>query len=615
MEDLISNAWRSCFRPRDRRPIYEWAADFVNLSPPITRTGAFDVSASRHFIKIFDSLQDDHCRETNVLKPVRGGGSLIGDVFCPWTFANDPGQYMDIFQTDRVADEHGQSRIHKIFRKCDVVRGLFPANRHDLCDAYIKFSTGHEWYLTGPGLANLQTKGIRYMRLEEVWMWAQGLMNEALGRLGDYVRAQTSKALAISQGGPMPNVPMLESDWYRHYHRGEVWEWEVQCPACQKYFDPVFSGQRNDGSFYGITWDHHKTPAGDWDISKCCPSVRFECPHCKHPMLDSAKTKLEWNRTGQYRITTEPNRKRQSFHWEAVIDYPWGELVELWLDACNAERRGDLKPKLQFYQKRRAMFKDEESLMKSGLHLSRSTYEINSDWPEEKGRFLSIDRQGEDLFWWTVRAWSPSKSRRLAFGKAYGFAALEEIRVKWKVEQRKTFIDSGFQPKGDQGVYAACVRFNWVALKGDKDWQFTHQIKSKRAGEFKRVHKSYAPLSWGDPSAGTAMEGRKYAPLIRFSKNQMNQKVQELIESGVWEEPPFDGADEMEKEYNAQMSARVKKTEFDSKTGETRVYWKETQNDHARDLANMQVLGAILMDLLPDPVLERQTTTEKKESE
>jgi hypothetical protein len=593
---------------RDRRPIPEWAHEFVWLSPPITKTGWFDISGSRHWEPIFASLQNDRKREVNALKPVRGGGSLIGDVFCPWTVCNDPGPYMDVFQTEKVASDHAEERIKRIFEKCEPLRKLLPANRHKQRDDEILFAHGHTWYVRGPSLANLQAKGIRYLRLEEVWMWDQGRMGEAEGRVGDYLKTQTSKILRISQGGPKDGVELEESDWYRAYHRGTIFEWEVQCPACQKFFDPIFSGQRPDGSFWGLTWDKHLLPNGDWDIPKCVPTARFECQHCLHPMLDGARTKSEWNRTGRYRLGKEGSERKDSFHWETVIDFPWDELIELWLSACNAEKRGDLRPKIQFYQKRRAMFKDEESLLKGGLHFSRSEYEVITKWADELGRFLTVDRQEEDMFWWTVRAWSSGKSRRLAFGKCYGFAKLEELRKEWQVQPNHVFVDSGFLPKGDHGVYAACLQYGWIAVRGADEYSFTHRLKNKRS-----VQKCYAPLTYGDPGAGTATQGRKYCPLILFSKPQMNQKVQELIDHGHWEEPLNSDDPEMEKEYALQMSSRVKKTDFNAKTGKTKIFWKESKNDHARDLANMQVLGAVLKDLIPDPAAEQLSEREKKE--
>ena len=210
------------------------------------------------------------------------------------------------------------------------------------------------------------------------------------------------------------------------------------------------------------------------------------------------------------------------------------------------------------------------------------------------------------MFWWSVRAWSLTKSRRLGFGKVYGFAALEELREKFKVPANRVLIDSNFQPKGDHGVYAAALKYGWTCVRGDKKPSFTHRTKNKRY-----VQKSYAELAWGDPGSGTEKEGRRYAPLITFSKSAFNQKVQELIDNGHWEEPLNTSDPEMEKEYSQQMAARVRKTDYVDRTGETRVFWKESKNDHARDLANMNTLGAMLDDLVPDPAMERTTVKEE----
>lgn len=617
---LLREEFQSALAPRDRIPIYQWAARHISLRAPFTRTGAFDISDSRHFIAPFEALQNDYRREVNILKPLRGGGSLIGDIFAAYAISEEPGPYLDVFQSDPIARDHASKRSKPIFEQCSPVAELFPANPDDNCANWIKFTNGTTWQACGPSLGNLQSRGFRYLRLEEIWMWPQDRLGEALGRVGDYLKLQTSKVLCISQAGPVEGVPMEESDWYRHYHSAAIFEWEVQCPGCQKYYDPIFSGTNPDGTFWGITWDKHQKPGGDWDLAKCIPTIRFECPHCRHALLDNPRTKSEWNRTGRYRhaggeMAPGPAAKKESLHWEAVIDYPWEDLVQLWLDACNAEKRGNLGPKLQFYQKRRAIFKDEESLLKGGLNLIRAAYEISVDttkWPEEKARFLTIDRQSEDLFWYTIRAWSPEKSRRLLFGKCYGFGALEEIREKWKVPPLHTFIDSGYLPKGDHGVYAACLKYGWVAIRGSGEHQFIHRIQ--RGGKTVSVLRSYSPVSYGDPEIGIRGGRRKHCNLIHFSKSQMNQKVQELIDAGLWEEPVEGEDPEVEKEYNAQMGARVKKREYQIKTGETKVYWKESQNDHARDCANGQVLGAVLRSLVPDPATEIQTKTEKEQN-
>jgi hypothetical protein len=601
----LADALSSIFAPLDRRPTVEYAAEHVELSSPITKPGKFDCSSSRHFLEIFGALDDERTREVNVLKPVRGGGSLVGDVHLVTSLARRPMPSMCVFQTDPDAKIHFFDRIEKNLMNCAATAALLPA-RYEWSEIFLK--SGHTLYTGGPGISNLQSKGVCNLWLDEPWIYPLGRMADAEARVGDFLKLELSKILRTSQGGTCENRELKDCDWVRAWSLGEQNEWEVACQHCGKYFDPIFSGARDDGTYWGITWDHHRLPNGDWDLAKCVPTVRFECPHCGNPSLDTKKVKDDWNRTGRYRLNTEKSIVRRGFHWESVIDFPWSELAHLWLVACNCFARGDLKPKIQFFQKRRAINTDEESLLRGGLTLKRVAYEINSDWPDEKDRYLVADRQEEDLLWWSVRAWSNDKSRKLGFGKCYGFAALEEIRIKFKVQPNLTGVDSAFMPKGDHGVYAACIKYGWIAIKGAKDQHFVHSLKNKR-----RVLKSYAPVTYGDPSGNTARS--RFCPLIRFSKPQMNAKVQELIDHGHWEEPLNSADPEMEKEYNAQMAARVKKTEYVGKTGETNVYWKETKNDHARDLANGQVLFAVLKERLPDPASERLAPSEQAEAE
>lgn len=599
-------SFRSVFRRRDLRPIWAWARENIDLKPPLTETGPFKVETSRHFIEPLEALQDDEVREVNILKPVRGGGTLIADIWVPWMRENDPGPTMFLLQTDPIADDHFTKVLLPTMQSVPKVRSMLDSlDRFKKTGRKIEFSDGNHLHVNGPSIGNLQTNAFRNVILDECWLYPDR-MADAEARIGDFQDKRSSKVLRVSQGGPKDGIDLDHCSWNRAYNRGSVREWEVQCPHCLKYYQPIFSGQREDASFYGITWDKHKHANGDWDLARCIPTIRFECPHCSIALLDTATTKDLWNRSGRYRLVSEENRTRKSFHWETIIKAPWDEMTLLWLDACNAERRGDLKPKLQFYQKRRAMHKDEESLLKGGLKLKSAPYEIKSEWKEERERFLTIDRQEEDLLWWEVRAWSTEETRQLGFGKCYGFAAAEKLREDFKVLPNHTFCDSGYLPKGDNGVYTACIKYGWIALKGEDDYHFVHRSKNKR-----HVLRCYSEPSWGDPGMGTGDQGRKYCRLVRFSKSQMNEIVQRLHDAGRWIQSSLLPAD-MQREYQEQFGARVRMREFDAKTGKTKVWWKEAKNDHGRDLANMQALGGVLTTLVPDPATERLTNSEEK---
>ncbi len=595
--------------PRDSRPTHEWAHENVSTYPPLSKHGQFDTSESRHFIAPFDALDDERTREVNILKPVRGGGSLIGDVWCVSILARRPGSYMAVHQTDPDALMMWNNRQKKMLYGCEAVVNALPLLEGKWKWDDFELMSGHPVYHSGPALSAAQSKAIKFMRQEECWMWPPGRMGEFEGRMGDYIKQESSKILRISQGGPPQGQVLDGNEWYNAYYRGTVHEWEVMCIHCASYFDPVFSGVRQDGSFYGITWDSHKLENGDWDVKKCVATVRFECPHCRKPILDGPRTKQEWNRTGRYRIIGEDDRKRVSFHWETVIDFPWQELVQLWLDAENAFKRGNVIPKLQFYQKRRAIFKDEASLLRGGFTFKRSVYEL-TDWKDEVVRFLTIDKQNNNMYWWSVRAWSKDKSRRIAFGSVFGEDALIAIRERFKVPSGNVLVDSAFQPKGDKGVYAMCCRNGWQCVRGDDRYEYRHlehRDPRNRKSPMIEVRHSYSVTSWVDPEVEIPGAKWKKAPLTLFSKAQMNEMVHQLIQSGQWEEPLTGETKDIEQEYNSQMSNRVRLVDEKGK-----VTWTETQNDHARDLANMQCLAAIMFKCAADPASEILAEGEKK---
>lgn len=592
----IEESFRATIKPRDRRPTKEWARDNVNLVEPLTKTGPFDSSISRHLEGPLDALDDDHCREVNVRAPVRSGKTLIADVWLASVIGRTPGATRWVFQDDTAAKDQAELRTWKIIEANDWLSAMLPEDRHKARAQQIIFP-GMPLHISGPSLAQLQSRGYQNIIADEAWLYKPGRMEELRGRLGDYVRMGTDKLLVLSQGGE------VGSEWDEQCQRGVLHVWEIQCLSCGKYMRPDrWTLKRDDGSRWGMVWDKHKTEAGLWDIPKVIPTIRFECQHCGHPHLDGVRTKTEWNRTGRFAVEdTDKNRKRRTFHWTAVIDYPWDALVELYLQAVNVWRMGNPLPLIQFFQKRTAEMKSEHSLMEELSFTVSKTYEVNSDWKEEVMRFMTIDRQDKDVYWWTVRAWAQNgRSRRLGFGKAFGEDELEKIRDELKVMPSMTLIDSGFKPKGDHGVYAQCVRYGWTAVKGMAQENGLEQFfyHKKAAG---RVLKTYSEGTDCDPEMGTSNQGAVTIKRIDFSAPTYADRVQNMIDLGLWEEPQVDVVDALEQQYRKQMVAEYKKKITVGPLKKERTIWVcPSKNNHAFDCAKMQALGATIMGLLPD---------------
>ncbi len=596
----VDPLWARAIAPRDRRPTREWARDRVNLVPPLTKTGPFDSSISRHLEGPLEALDDDHCREVNILAPVRGGKTLIADVWLTSVIGRTPGPTRWVFQDDKAAKDQAELRTWKIIEANPWLTEMLPSDRHKNRTTEIIFP-GMPLHISGPALGQLQSRGYQNMIADEAWLYKPGRIEELRGRLGDYEKMGTDKLLVMSQGGE------VGSEWDEQCQRGILHDWGMQCLMCGKFMlANRWTLKREDGSRWGMMWNKHKTDAGLWDIPKVLPTIRFECQHCGQPHIDGVRTKTEWNRTGSYHVEkTDKPRKRRTFHWPAIIDYPWVILVDMYLQAVNAWRMGNPTPLIQFFQKRMAEMKSENSLLEELSFGIRATYEINSAWPDEHVRLMTIDRQAEDVFWWTVRAWSKrGVSRRIAFGKAFGATELEEMRHRHQVEPHQTFIDSGFKPKGDHGVYSDCLRYGWIPVKGaayenGEPRSFWHRTKNGR------VQRSYSEPTPCDPEIGQSGQGRREVYRIDFSAPTYADRVQNLIDLGLWEEPKTDENDPMEIEYRKQMAGEFKKKIRVGALGKEKVIWYcPSGNNHAFDIAKMQALAATLMDIIPEETVE-----------
>lgn len=602
----VGDIWRMAWGPPDRRPTKDWAAEKVVLPPVLTKRGKFSTKESRHFEAPLAALDAQHVRGVRVLKPVRGGGTLMADVFVPRSIATEGASVLWVFQDDNIAEEHAESRQWPILMAVPEIASMLSVDRHKTRKQDILFASGLPLKLTGPALGKLQSKGYKLVVCDEPWLYKPGILGQAKARLGDFIKTASSKFLAISQGGEE------ESDWDLEYKSGTPFVWMPKCEACNKPMPLEWTIGLSDRTWAGAVYDAVKNADGTYDKDASAKTVRYVCQHCRHEHPNSEKTRAAWNASGDYyhaitgaRFDAATCPSEVSFRWHALIDYPWGELVKEWLAAQEAKAVGNFKPVLNFYQKRCALMRSERSIHDEDLPFARVAMEqtdpLAKAWPEECHRFLSADRQAENVFWATVRAWSKhGESRRLWFGRCYSFEEVEAKRIEYGVKPNSTVCDSGYAAKGDLGVYAACIRYGWVALKGTDDAAFWHVEPGKDGRLPKRVQKPWAPRTYGNPAEGVQRKGGKLCILFRFSAPTCADRVLALIQRGLWVEPDSDQGSEMEREYRIQMTAEFKRPKIDKFTGRrVMVYVCPSGNNHAFDLAKMQVLCAMHAGCLP----------------
>jgi hypothetical protein len=621
----IADAWNRLMSPPDRREIYEWGHENVELPPGLTRSGKFSVEGSRHFILPFRALKSDRVRVVMLLASVRGGKTIIIDVFVPWAIANDNYSFLWLMQTQLIAKSHAETRQWPILDQCPPIIPLLPANRHKKRTEEIIFANGMELRMRGPSLGNLQSRGYKGVIGDECWMYDPGILSEAEARLGDFKKIEASKFVLLSQGGEP------DSDWDRMFKGGVLFVWHVRCqnPECGKFIQPVWTGIHEDGTRHGVVYDTIMAEDGSIDEDRTASSVRYVCPHCGHAHPDTEATRKAWNETGEYldslgRVVDAkyPLPERCAITYWAIIDWPWRELVKLWLQAMAATKIGDYSLLIIFCQKYLAEMKGEANIHESALEFARRKVDRKApkdpSFPGVIARFLSADRQSEDRYWVTIRDWAENgESMRVWFGMVYSEAEIRAKQEEYGIEEDTwVVIDSGYRPKGDAGVYAACIRYGWIAAKGDDAPHFIHIVDDPdNPGQRIRVLRPFAPPTHGDPFEGDphGREGRAVCDLVRFSSSAMKDRVSALITRGLWMEPADVDDQKLEAEYRRQMSSEFRRRTWNPRKSRHEEMWVcPSGNNHAFDCSAMQVLCAMQAGLLPSG-LESATGIEKRD--
>ena len=608
----VVQAGMQSFAPIDRRNANDWACAGNVVFPaaaPYTVTGPFSSDATRHWIEPLVSISKDTVRDVVIMAPPRSGKNVVADVWLPFIVATSPGVFQWLCSTEKIRNEYKEARIDNVLSASPSTRGLLPADPYKNTKHGIRFNHGMRLYTEFPSAANLQTKGVQFQVRDELWLWDEKL-KEADARLGDFDEFESAKALTISQGGE-EGGPFDSLVW-----ECLQFEWTVECQFCGTFFVPVNTGHRKDGSKYGLIWDTEaRDKLGDWNTARVVETMRYEPPCCGQPHIDSPRLKANWNRTGRWmnvkRGTIEPadgidgNPRKHCFHISAAPIKKHSGIVENLVAAHNARRRGDISLLKQFTQKEDARNWSERALASARQIVIQNEPEKDKDGTV---RIATVDVQSEWL-WYSARAWEPGgMSRRLKFCKLFSWEGVHAVNTDLGIAANKCFVDSGFNSKGDTGVYAACCDFGWIPTKGDDAefflWPVKHPKTGRRIGS---VQKSYAQPVLVDSERGRGGgENADRCYMIRYSTTTANGRLDGLQRRGFWQEPDADPEDPIEAQYLEQMASTI------LKNVRGKLQWVTINtNNHAWDLATMQILGAMLCDLLPD---EYALKSEEKDS-
>jgi len=584
----ILQGWRRGWALPDRRPIHDWARDFVQLGGGYARQGAFDIRTCRHLLEPFEAVADERVREVTCRAAIQTLKTLFVEICSLWAIANEPGPIMWTQQDDESAAEHVKGRYRNLLRNCEPVARLLPKNKHDAATCEIYFG---DFYLiiNGANLNNLQSKSIRWKLNSECWLWKQGLLTHARRRVSAYARDGISKILNESQGSH------ADDDFDRLWHEGTAQIWSVQCFGCQRFVPLEFFGRAADdpAKRVCVVWDEGaRKENGMWDEQLVRNSTRWICPHCAHEHANSAATRARWNSTGRYSgPRADRDGKHRSFNWNAILAEDMGQLAVEFLQAGEFKKRGQINPLRDFYMQRLALpWRNEEAQLNRTTVEFRGTYTLadmhargREKVDNEARRMMTIDRQ-RDHFWAVVRAWkSDGGSQLLWRGKLSTTEQAEGIRQHFGVESQLCFQDAQFSTAH---VYEDCIRFGWTALHGSGDDSFVHIRPNGQ-----KVQKFHSSIKQTQVPGG-------YARYMFWASDPVKDVLAALVagNSHAWE----CGADHGE-EYARHLRGEVKRERISKSTGRSEWRWTKTGPNHMWDCEAMQVAVALALQLLPSP--------------
>ena len=608
---FIAGAFFNSFHKPDRRPPWQWAENLV--LPHSARKQKFSVEQTPFVKEPLELMVSDETIEGTVVAAVQGGKSTISEVFAANAIVNDPGPMMWNFQGDGDAKEAHDTRILPMLEKTPMLVKRIPKQRGKKRSMMILFDNMFLIIQGAQTRSNLQSKSIRYLINDEVFLWPQGNLDEARKRTTAFWNA---KRLNLSTGGEM------NDDCHTAFKAGDMREWSWTCwqCGCTQHFKLGERGKKG-----GLKWDDNqvtRSKDGEWIYDEVVKTVRYECENCELIVEDTRSNRRKMNASGKYvPLNANPEPGYRSWHWNAMaVEWiPWSIVVVEFLKATTAAKFGVLLPLKEFIQKRLAGFWEERGT-EDKLTVPTSDYDMMTVWDQEYRRLMTVDVQ-KDHFWVVIRLWSQNGASRLFWaGRIETWDQLREWQLKNDVPDRQVLVDCAWGP-GDGGprtVFFNCCRFGWTALRGEDREYFPHvEAKMIRGAKIEKIKKSaVSRVEAGDPMLGTSTQTAgfdvrqmrtKVCPLFRWS----NPLVKDILEQASrGRGAPFTIARDTPPEWHKHMVSEVRQVRHHPITGKPDVVWIKvgSRQTHMRDCEYMQIVGAIVGSMLGVPEHEEEKT-------
>ena len=526
----ILRAWRTFWKPPERRPIYEWAGEHIRFGSESPFPGPFRIGNTPGAKTPLDKLRDDNIEIVSLSAVAQWSKSTIASIFVADNTVNNPGPGTWNSPTKDAAKKTAEKKIWPIFRRCAPILAKLPPKCGFLSiripDAPFSIQTA--------SIGNADGDSVKYQVNDDLQSkaWEPGMLGRFLKRTAAFA-GMGRKVLNLMTGctkhteDRQPDGSVIEhgDDAYEDWHAGTRSLWNVVCPTCKHRQPLVWEHRAADGRklrtaagqpVYGIVWDTDETtkPGGAWKEGKyvggkwnpgavAC-TARWKCVACPEEVADTRENRHALNalENGADYVDTNPfpQPKRWSGRFPAMGNelIAWGTLVVEFLSALDNAAVGNLEPLREFVQNRlaEAWFAGESSTTEAE---ATGDYRTGDEWLDEEGksrvkldkngkpyRYLLADQQKDgELFKVLVREFGEGGiSRKVAYHpEVKSHAEIELLRIKYGVTKPRAGLDVG---DGNQVVenYRAVAFYGLDRPEGRR----SRRLPASRGGSG-RVHR------------------------------------------------------------------------------------------------------------------------------
>jgi phage terminase large subunit GpA-like protein len=278
---LLSAAWQ----PRERLSVAEWAARYRRVHARASANpGPWRNDLCPYLVGIMEAFDDPGVSDITVMKASQVGFTEALYNMVMWLVDTAPGPCLFVYPSHELAKSVNRDRlVPNLLATPRMARLLEEAGEDAVKAGQLRFSTGVDaWFVGAGNEANLKSRPIQYVLLDEIDEFPDGAVETALKR------TQAYPGLAKRVRGSSPTYEGVGV--HGEYMRSDRRRYEVPCPHC--------------GVYQRLTVEHVRWEGGlAADARTAETSACYACPECGGVVRDHQKPAMlrrgVWLREGQ----------------------------------------------------------------------------------------------------------------------------------------------------------------------------------------------------------------------------------------------------------------------------------------------------------------------------